>query len=191
MLTRRILLIDSQQNWLKFAKNTLTAAGFDIEVVPDIESAQHLLSTTQNEFALILASLDSVQEDTATFPEIARTESGRKRRIVVLFPTELTPANMSKIFRLGAHDCVNKRYGRQGLLNLVMEQLADYDETSEAPPSSSKCERKTSLGDSPVSAPARARPLRGFACSAAAWNIIEPFLSLADICRVRKAVASS
>ena len=171
MTTRRILLVDSQQNWLEFAKKILVDAGFDVKTVPDIKEAQHLLSTDRNDFALILVDLDSVAEDIATFREITRTESGRKRPIVVLFPSELTPVDMSSIFRLGAYDCVNKRYGRQGLLNLVNEQLADYQEILEESPPSSHCEKKSNFRDFLAGICVRARRLHGFTRLAKALSV--------------------
>jgi len=171
MITRRILLVDSQRNWLEFAERVLTDAGFEVEPLPGIKEARHLLSTDGDDFALILVDLESVEEDTATFREITRTESGRKRPIVVLFPTALTPVDMSEIFRLGAYDCVNKRYGRQGLLNLVTEQLADYQGILEESPPSSQCEKKTTFRDFLDGIGARARRLHGFTRLAKAVNI--------------------
>lgn len=159
---RRILLVDGQQEWLAFAKAVLKGAGFEVETVPDIKRAQNLLSIARDDFALILVDLDSAEEDTATFRQVAWAKSGYKRPLVVLFPTELTPVNMSKFFRLGAFDCVNKQYGRQGLLNLVKQQLADYQAMSEGNSSSFECGKERSPQESLVGTSTKARSLPSF-----------------------------
>jgi len=159
---RRILLVDGQQDWLVFAEAVLKGAGFEVVTAPDIRRAQRLLSAAQDDFALILVDLDSAEEDTAAFRQVAWAKSGYKRPLVVLFPTKLTPVNMSKFFRLGAFDCVNKQYGRQGLLNLVKRQLADYQAMSERSSFSSDCGKERSSQEFLVDTSTKAQPLPSF-----------------------------
>lgn len=164
-----ILLIDNQQDWLTFAKNVLEDAGFCTVTASSLEEAQQQFAASLDDFPLILVDLNSVEENIALFQEFARTESSHKRPLVVLFPTELTPMNMSRIFRLGVFDCVNKQYGKQGILKLVEEQLADYHAEQEEPPplpsgseSLNKSRRKRSIRNPPTGVSVRAQSSSGY-----------------------------
>ena len=169
--TQRILLVDGQQDWLAFAEAVLKGAGFEVVTALDIRRAQRLLSTAQDDFALILVDLDSAEEDTAAFRQVAWAQSGYKRPLVVLFPTELTPVNMSKFFRLGAFDCVSKQYGKRGLLNLVKQQLADYQAMSKGSSSSFECGKERSSQESLACTSTKAQPLPSFVRLARALNM--------------------
>lgn len=134
----RILLVDGQQDWLVFAEAVLKGAGFEVVTTPDIRRAQRLLSVARDDFALILVDLDSVEEDPAAFRQAARPKPGQRRPLIVMFSTGMTPISMAQFFKLGAYDCVNKQYSKRGLLNLVQQQLADYQAMSKG---SSSCSR--------------------------------------------------
>lgn len=43
----------------------------------------------------------------------------REHYVVVMFPTDLTPDKVGEMFTLGAHDCVDKPYESNKLLELV------------------------------------------------------------------------
>jgi len=128
--TGRILLVDGQQSWLKFAESVLRNASFKVVTASNLHEAQQSLLASRDEFSLILVDFNSATEDPTTLRAIGRKASGQKRPIVVLFPIEMTPSNMSSMFRLGIYDCANKQYNERGLLNLVAVELADYQGAS-------------------------------------------------------------
>jgi len=46
-------------------------------------------------------------------------EADRRRRVVVVFPTEFALSEMREVFKLGVYDCVDKQYDPDKLIRLV------------------------------------------------------------------------
>jgi DNA-binding NtrC family response regulator len=118
-----ILLIGDELNWLGFAKSVFSQARYAVKTTQDVTSGWELLQ--DEEFELVLVDLKRVEKEETVFQKAAELQTDRNHRIVVMFPTELTPEKVGAVFKLGAHDCVDKQYDQSGLLAIVQKQLAE------------------------------------------------------------------
>ncbi|MBC8492231.1 MAG: hypothetical protein H8D43_00495 [Chloroflexi bacterium] len=111
----RILFIDPDIGWIDFAVRTLKGQDFGAQGVTDIgkvRQASNLVSRSQ----LVFVDLEFAERSSDQFQRLVQVGN---KFVVVLFPTGLTPHRMSRIFKLGAYDCVDKPYDTQSLVRLV------------------------------------------------------------------------
>jgi len=120
----KILLVDKQGRWLNFSQAVLKTAGYTVSVTNSITDAWHLVSQNGTVFDLILVDLKRVEMESDVFRQLAGPR-GKRRPVVVLSPTTLTNSRMSYFFKLGAYDCLEKKYDEKGLLSLVKNLLAE------------------------------------------------------------------
>lgn len=119
--SKRILIIDTRDEWLSFAESTLSEAGYEVEVARSIREAKEIVGDNDNKFDLILADQKVVEAEKDVLREMIWVEPDRRRRVVVVFPAQLALPKMREIFKLGAFDCVDKQYERDKLIDLVQE----------------------------------------------------------------------
>jgi len=119
-----ILLVDKQGRWLSFSQVVLKTAGYAVSVTNSVADAWHLVSQNGAVFDLILVDLKRVEMESELFRQLAGPQ-GKRRPVVVLSPTTLTPSKMSYFFKLGAYDCLEKKYDEKGLVSLVKNLLAE------------------------------------------------------------------
>jgi DNA-binding NtrC family response regulator len=120
---QRILLVDSEQDWLAFSKKALEEAGYSATTASSLTELNKVFSKADRAFDLILLDLQYAKEDGGLLGELARSCSV-DRCIVVLFPTQMMPLQMIEFFRLGVvQDCVDKQYDKERVISLVREQL--------------------------------------------------------------------
>jgi DNA-binding NtrC family response regulator len=117
----RILIIDTRNEWLSFAKATLSEAGYEVEVATSVQEAKDRLGDNGNRFDLILADQKVVEAESDTLRDMIWVEPDRRRRVVVVFPMQLALDKMRAAFKLGAFDCVDKQYERDKLISTVQE----------------------------------------------------------------------
>lgn len=111
----QILIIDPDPNLVSSAVRALGSQGFDVQGVTKIDQigrASEFVSRPQ----LVFVDLEFAERSPDQFQRFAQA---RNRYVVVLFPTGLTPYHMSRIFKLGAYDCVDKPYDMQSLVELA------------------------------------------------------------------------
>ncbi len=120
---RRILLIDGELGWLEFGKRTLSEAGYVVEIAEKATYAWKLLK--EGRFDLILIDLNVVEQEEDIICQLTINQRGRGTHSVILFPVDLTPAKMRKLFKMGVYDCVDKQYDAAGLIGLVVTQFAE------------------------------------------------------------------
>jgi DNA-binding NtrC family response regulator len=117
----RILIIADELKWLDFASSVLSEAGYVVTTIQNLEDGWELLKDEQFELALI--DLNKVKQEASAFQEAARLQAERGHRVAVMFPTELKTEVVATVFKLGAHDCIDKKYDEPGLLASVQGQL--------------------------------------------------------------------
>jgi DNA-binding response OmpR family regulator len=122
-VNHRILLIDDEPDWLKFAAVVLRDDGYLVATAQSVSEAVRLQQESRFELALLDSHL--VEHQPQSFQEVALAPKGKSPPIVIMFATELTTDKMRWGFKLGARDCVDKRYDRRSLLALVQEQFAE------------------------------------------------------------------
>lgn len=110
-----ILFVDSDARWLDFAVGTLKERRIRARGVTDIskvERASKFMLGPQ----LAFVDLEFAERAPDQLQHFAK--HGNKY-VVVLFPTCTSSYRMSRIFKLGAYDCVDKPYDVQSLMRLV------------------------------------------------------------------------
>jgi len=117
-LTGRVLVIDARDEWLSFARLTLSEAGYEVEVTGSAREAMEILSS-DNAFDLIPADQKVAETECDILRDMIWIEPDRRRLVVVVFPTEPALDRMRMIFRLGAFDCVAKPYERDKLIQIA------------------------------------------------------------------------
>ncbi|MBC8275855.1 MAG: response regulator [Chloroflexi bacterium] len=117
-----LLFIDGEPNWLDFVSTTLSNTGYYIDIATSVEEGYR---RTQNEaFDLILVESKKAEREKESLRGLARLQTERGHRLIVLFPTGLTQEKAKAMFQLGVHDCVDKPYDQPEALGLVNKQLA-------------------------------------------------------------------
>lgn len=119
----QVILVDNRSEWLDFGRNVLAEAGYAVQTAQAAADAVNFLEGNR----LILTIIDSltIQEHEASFRRFLQAQSRTRHRVVAAFSTALTPDNAADLFKLGAHDCVDKPYDKTGLLTLVEQQIAE------------------------------------------------------------------
>lgn len=117
-----ILLIDRHSQWLDFAKEVLTRAGYKVFSADDFERAAERWG--DEAFDLILVGLDQAESHLETLNDLARNRAHPKR-VVVMFPILQTYDRMRIVFKAGAYDVIDKPYDAEALLRSVAEQIAN------------------------------------------------------------------
>jgi DNA-binding NtrC family response regulator len=117
-LMGRVLVIDARSEWLSFAKLTLSEVGYEVEVAGSVREAMEILSI-EDAFDLILADRRVAETESDILRDMIWVEPDRRRRVVVVFPTQLALGKMRVAFKLGAFDCVDKQYERDKLIDAV------------------------------------------------------------------------
>jgi DNA-binding NtrC family response regulator len=125
----RVLLIDQQQNWLKFAKAALHEAGYQVETASSFEEAAACCFETDH-FDLILVGLDQAEANLETIGELKKSKT-RQWHFVVMFPIRQAPDRLRMVFKAGVFDCVSKPYQRDALLQVVADEIADAKRRNE------------------------------------------------------------
>ena len=116
----QILFVDPDESWLRFVMETLRDKGIKVKYATDISKAERKLKLVLGT-QLVFVDIEFVEHTAAQFQRFVETSN---RYVVVLSPTDLTPYRMSRIFRLGVYDCVNKPYNGRSLVRLI-ESLAE------------------------------------------------------------------
>jgi DNA-binding NtrC family response regulator len=123
--TRRVLLVDTEVRWLEFGQTALTEAGYSVDIDRSADGACHYLQ--DRDFGLVVVDLKEAEHQVSSLRQISDIQSRKGYRVIVVFPTSLTPGCMRKMFKLGVHDCVDKEYASDGLGNLVNMQFAEIE----------------------------------------------------------------
>lgn len=118
----RILLIDRHAQWVDFAVETLTQAGYKVFAASDFDTASE--RWLDQSFDLILVGLDQAESHLGALSHLAKNPA-QPRRIVVMFPIRQTYDRMRIVFKAGAYDVVDKPYKADALLRTVAEQIAE------------------------------------------------------------------
>jgi len=116
-----ILIIDTRDDWLSLAEDALSRAGYQVTTARSIQEAKRILDANGDHFDLILADQKVADADIGVLHDVIWAEPDRRRRVVVVFPSEPKLIKMRTHFRLGAFDCVDKQYERDKLVALVQE----------------------------------------------------------------------
>lgn len=121
--SKRILIIDTRDEWLSFARSTLSEAGYEVEVARNIREANEILFDKNSNFDLILADqkVAEAEAERGILRNMIGREPDRQRRVVVVSPAQPTVDKMRTIFKLGAFDYVDKQYETVKLVDLVQE----------------------------------------------------------------------
>ena len=117
----QILFIDPDTKWLNFAIQTLRKKGIRARCATDIGKTKRVPKFSFGP-QLVFVDLEFAEKEPDQFQYFC--ERGN-RYVVVLFPTDLTPQQMSRVFRLGAYDCVDKPYNDKLLVDLVEAFVAE------------------------------------------------------------------
>ena len=107
-MNTRILMIDNEPHWIKFAKNDLGEC--EIVVAPDIETALEKLE--ENQFDLVIASSGHLK----ILGDIAKRFSDKK---VVVTTVRPNTQEALEAYREGAVRYITKSFHKQDLLNDV------------------------------------------------------------------------
>jgi len=86
--SKRILIVDTRDEWLSFAKTTLSEAGYEVELARSIREAKEILGGDDNKFDLILADQKVAEAESDILHDMIWVEPDRRRRVVVVFPTQ-------------------------------------------------------------------------------------------------------
>jgi len=117
-----ILIIDDELGWVDFSRSILKAAGYAVEIAENAMEAWDFL--TKRAFDLILMDLKQAEKGDI-LQKIAKSSPHERRRVVVLFPTYLSPSKMRGVFKSGAYDCEDKPFDKSGLIRMVKEKLTE------------------------------------------------------------------
>jgi DNA-binding NtrC family response regulator len=117
----QILVIGADPDWVDFAVRTLKGQGFSAQGVTDIGKVRQA-SKPLPEQQLVFVDLEFAERAPDQLRHFAEKENWY---VVVLFPTGLTPYRMSRVFKLGAYDCVGKPFDTQSLIKLVESLLGE------------------------------------------------------------------
>jgi DNA-binding NtrC family response regulator len=117
---KKILLIDQHPEWLDFAQEVL---GNDYDIVAlsghnDLVSLQKTVGKT-NGFDLIFIGLELATSNLDVLKPLFR-----QWQFVVIFPVIQENETIRLLFKAGVYDCARKPYDRDGLLELVADELA-------------------------------------------------------------------
>jgi DNA-binding NtrC family response regulator len=126
MNNKSVLLVDHEQEWLKFGHSALTKVGYFVETATNIQNALSLCQTKY--FSLVLIDFNSMEQDEKVFHELV--SSPNRPFVVVLSSMDLSPEKLRKAFNLGAFDCVEKCYDEPALRQVVEKQLIDIQGAS-------------------------------------------------------------
>jgi len=118
---KRILVIDTRDEWVSFAKSTLSDAGYKVEVAGSVRETKEMLGDNDNKFDLILTDQKLAEAESDVLRDMIWREPDRRRRVVVVSPAQSTVDRMRAIFKLGAFDYVDKQYEATKLIGLVQE----------------------------------------------------------------------
>jgi DNA-binding NtrC family response regulator len=116
-----ILLVDPDKDWLKFAAQSLEAQGIRTKCATDLSRADRV-SRPNCGIQLVLVDVEFTEKSPVEFRHFVQTGN---RCVVVLFPTFLAPYKMSRVFKLGAYDCVGKPYDTQSIVRLVNSLIGE------------------------------------------------------------------
>ncbi len=116
-----VVFIDEHTGWLDFAMDCLSRAGYTVRSAVSLPDCLKLMEAAQ--FHLIIVDFQKAGAEPQAFQKVAELQAERGHRVIVVFPTELTPRQAGPIFALGANDCVDKVYEDSQLLELVQNQL--------------------------------------------------------------------
>jgi len=104
-----MLVVDKNSWWLSFSQSVLKIAGYAVSVSNSIADAWHLSSQNGAVLDPILVDLTYVELESDFFRQLAGPR-GKRWPVVVLSPTTLTPFRIIHFFKLGAYDCLEKKY---------------------------------------------------------------------------------
>ncbi len=118
----QIFFIDPDIAWLNFAKSALVS--ISKEPKANVHSSTHIEdllslqkpSTQITRIAFI--DLEFAEKEPLLVKKIANIKD---LYIIVLFPMDFLPYRISNIFKLGVHDCFEKPYDAQSLMNIYNE----------------------------------------------------------------------
>jgi DNA-binding NtrC family response regulator len=125
-----ILLIDRHSQWLNFAVETLTQAGYKVLTASDFDTAAK--RWLDKSFDLILVGLDQAESHLGTLTDLAKN-AAHPRRIVIMFPVRQTYDKVRIVFKAGAYDVVDKPYQADALRSMVAEQIAEARQRNRTP----------------------------------------------------------
>jgi len=111
----RILFIDPDADWLDFATGTLKNQGVRAQGITDFGKAERAFRTVSGP-QLVLVDLELIEQ---SLDQFQRLVEDKDRYVVVLSTTDLRPYQMSRIFKLGAYDCVDKPFDAKSLIRLL------------------------------------------------------------------------
>jgi DNA-binding NtrC family response regulator len=117
-----ILLIDRHTEWLNFAVEVLTQAGYKVFTANEFsEAVEHW---QDQPFDLVLVGLDQAESHLNELSGMAKNQTSPKR-VVVMFPIRQTYDRMRIVFKAGAYDVIDKPYNADALLRTVSELIAN------------------------------------------------------------------
>ena len=83
---KRILILDTREDWLSFAKSVLVEAGYEVEVAQSVREAERILGDNGNGFDLVLADQKVVEAESDILRDMIWIGPDRRRRVAVVFP---------------------------------------------------------------------------------------------------------
>ena len=111
----RIVFVDSDTDWLGSVVRTLKEQGIRALRAADIGKVERASNRSLGR-QLVFVDLGFAERVPDQLRHFAQSEN---RYVVVLSPVHLTSHRMSRIFKLGVYDCVDKPYDAPSLKRLV------------------------------------------------------------------------
>lgn len=104
---KRLILVDSQREWLNQSSDALSSYGYEVQTAADLEQAfEHI----QEQVPHLLLLNGSQIKDLSQFRRIVKGCSAAGCRLVVMVPGTLSLSNLRRMFKAGAHDCITKPF---------------------------------------------------------------------------------
>ncbi|VAW36620.1 hypothetical protein MNBD_CHLOROFLEXI01-5046 [hydrothermal vent metagenome] len=115
----RIIIVDTNERWRKDALEYLEDADIESTGYPDLITAMKALNNTNGKSSLVFVDLHLARQSPALFKILSNRTINPHLFAVVMFPTQLTVADMIYMFNLGAYDSYDKPYGRVSTSEMV------------------------------------------------------------------------
>jgi DNA-binding response OmpR family regulator len=121
-----VLFIDSEPNWLEFAKSTVDENGYQGLISNNLKSAEELFSSKPGfKVALVVIDISLLKENDSHFESLISPKIQKKYPVVAVFPTGVTTEMARVAFKAGVSDCVDKPYDPSALMALVEQMFAE------------------------------------------------------------------
>lgn len=117
-----VVFVDPDLKYLSFALKTLKREGIHALGVSSLKRIEQIQTLDAAGKQLVFIDLEYTENVPDRIRKLTKLPG---KYIIVLFPVELNPHAMSRVFRLGAYDCVEKFFDREHLLKQVKEFIQE------------------------------------------------------------------